>query len=284
MKTNPGARYSDHPLRATDGQTYSLLDHEKQLARLQTLQTVSCKLNSTLDLEDALATVLDEAIRAVGAERGCLLLGHETTNKLEVRLSRRLKPSDLNDEPFRFSWTVIERVWCEGKPVLTANAAEDPELTKSDSVIKHTLRSILCVPLQSKDQRIGVLYLDNRLKTGQFQEGDLALTAAIADQAAIAINNANLHTELQRRLAEMQSTLAITRAMVSEVGLDSLLAFIMAQAEHLTNSQGAAVLLASDDGRSLEVAPSSESWIPMEAGYSSLPPMKFTNSSMKTLI
>jgi signal transduction histidine kinase len=435
--------YSCRPTRASEEHLPSHLHLEKQIAHLRTLQEISCKLNSKLELEDALTNILDETIRAIGAERGCLWLANAATGDLEVRLSRHLRPSDLNGRSFRLSRTVIERVWRSGEPVLTANALEDPELGKADSVINYALRSILCVPLHLQGQRIGVLYLDNRLRTGQFHEDDLALATAIADQAAIALHNAQLHqeavdraqrlmeifqgvqavnqislkiqgltnftdlfaiiggelellgchcaiallssdgtcletryvspgattgsgtldseakvagvpvsetvicrqvleartgrfisdmdevmdellsrptsiecqltfiaplvannrsigllilglsgaqpedgslltafanqvattiemcrlhAELQQRLVEMQSVLAITRALVSEIGLNNCLEFIMAQAEHLTNAEGSAVLLLSDDDQWLEVAPRGELWLQTEAG------------------
>lgn len=69
-----------------------------------------------------------------------------------------------------------------------------------------------------------------------------------------------------RLLAEMQSVLAITRALVSQINVNSLLEFIMAQAEHLTNAEGAAVLLLSEDGRWFEVATPDEAWSGMSAG------------------
>jgi signal transduction histidine kinase len=428
--------YSDRSTQAGDRQIQSASPClDRQIAQLHTLQEISCKLNSKLELEDVLINILDEAIRAIGAERGCLLLANAATDDLEVRLGRHLRPSELNGRPFQLSRTVIERVWHSGQPVLTANALEDPELGKVDSVINYTLRSILCVPLHVQGQRIGVLYLDNRLRAGQFHEDDLALAVAIADQAAIALRNAQLHqealdraqrlmevfqrvqavnqislkvqgltdfaelfaviggeleqfgchcaiallnsdgthletryvssnattgspilaseakaacvpvsetvicqqvlearigrfvsdidevmaelskhpisiecqlafvaplvannrpigllilglnhtrredgslltafanqvattietcrlhAELQQRLAEMQSVLTITRALVSEISLNNCLEFIMTQAEHLTNAEGSAVLLRSDDGEGLEVAPPDE--------------------------
>jgi signal transduction histidine kinase len=253
---------------------------DKQIARLRTLQEVSRKLTSKLDLEDALTSILDEAIRTTGAERGCLLLADAATGTLEARVFRHLQRSDLTSQPFHPSHTVIQRVWLTGRPVLTANAGEDPALAKAASVINYALRSILCVPLDWQGNRIGVLYLDNRVKVTQFEEDDLALALAIADQAAIVLRNAQLHqevvnraaeiarlqTELEERLAEMQSILAITRAMVSELGLDNLLEFIMVHAEYLTNAEGAAVLLLSDDGLWLEVATPVHSPSGMKAG------------------
>ncbi len=69
-----------------------------------------------------------------------------------------------------------------------------------------------------------------------------------------------------RLLTEMESVLLITQALVSQVDLNNLLEFIMAQAEHLTNAEGSVVLLPSADGRWLKVATPGESWLPIKAG------------------
>lgn len=191
----------------------SPLQLERHIAYLCTLEEISRKLNSKLEVGDALTSIMDEAIRAIGAERGCLLLANVTTGELEVCLSRHLRPSDLAAESFQISRTVIDRVWHQGKPILTANAQQDPELAKADSVVNYALRSILCVPLHLQGKKIGVLYLDNRLRTGQFQEDDLTLMVAIADQAAIALHNARLHQEAVDRASRLSRLLELVHAL-----------------------------------------------------------------------
>lgn len=69
-----------------------------------------------------------------------------------------------------------------------------------------------------------------------------------------------------RLLAEMQSVLVITEALVSEINLNNLLEFIITQAEHLLNADGAAVLFLSDDGQYLEVATPGQSWLQIRPG------------------
>ena len=258
MNTESGSLRSGPSVQVGEERLQSFREQERQIARLRTLQKISRKLNSGLDLKDALVNILDEAIQAVGAERGCLMLVNEATNDLEVRLSRHLQLSDIDGKPFQFSRTVIERVWREGKPALTANAAEDPELAKADSVIKNTLRSILCVPLQSQGQSIGVLYLDNRLRAGQFQEDDLALVVAIADQAAIALRNAQLHQQVvdraQRQLEVLQHIQSLNQISLKVQGLTSfpdLLAVIGEELEHF--GYHCAIALLSPDKTRLEV-------------------------------
>jgi signal transduction histidine kinase len=123
-------------------------------------------------------------------------------------------------------------------------------------------QSAFVAPLVTQDRAIGLLILglDNE------QLEDFPLLMAFANQVAATIEICQLHTELQQQLAEMQSVLVVTRALVSEVGLNNLLEFIMTQAEHLTNARGAAVLLLSDDGQWLEVATPGESWLRLKAG------------------
>ena len=74
------------------------------------------------------------------------------------------------------------------------------------SVAAYQLRSILCAPLKLKNKLIGVLYVDNRAHAGIFQESDLSLITAFADQAAVAIDNARLFEDLQRSNRELEKT------------------------------------------------------------------------------
>lgn len=76
---------------------------------------------------------------------------------------------------------------------------------------------------------------------------------------ALAINEARL-------LAELQSVLVINRALVSELNLNTLLEFIITQAEHLMNADGSLVLLLTEDNQQLQVASPNEAWSPVRPG------------------
>jgi len=91
----------------------------------------------------------------------------------------------------------------EGDPILTTNAQSDPRFSAQASVVSYSLRSILCVPLRVKGKITGVIYADNRIKTGLFSEGDRRLLTAIADQAAVAIENARLFEDVKSSLEEI---------------------------------------------------------------------------------
>jgi putative nucleotidyltransferase with HDIG domain len=72
------------------------------------------------------------------------------------------------------------------------------------------LRSILCAPLKIKNELIGVIYVDNRARSGIFQEHDLSMIKAFANQAAMAIDNAQLFDDIQAKNRELEEAYQAT--------------------------------------------------------------------------
>ncbi|MCK6569456.1 MAG: GAF domain-containing protein, partial [Anaerolineales bacterium] len=123
--------------------------------------------------------------------------------EMQTRLARNWEQESINKSEFAISRTIIERVIQGGEAVLTTNAREDPRFGGQESIIAFNLRSILCVPLMVKTDLIGVIYTDNRIRTGIFSEADRDLLIAFANQAAVAIENARLYSSLKRTLEEV---------------------------------------------------------------------------------
>src|SRR5690606_12864766 len=79
--------------------------------------------------------------------------------------------------------------------------------------------SILCVPIMVKDGLIGLVYVDNRLQSGVFNEDDRDLLAAFASQAGVAIENARLYrvaVEKGRMERELQMAHDIQRGLLPD--------------------------------------------------------------------
>jgi adenylate cyclase len=174
---------------------------EERKDLLEFLET-SHIINSTLEIDEVLRIVMDTIVHITGAERGFLMLRDEG-GEMTVRIARNWEKESLNANETAISRTVIQRIIESGEPVMTTNAQEDPRFGKTESVVAYNLRSILCVPLKVKNDLIGVIYADNRIRAGIFKEWDLNLLRAFANQAAAAIDNARLFTSLRRTLAEV---------------------------------------------------------------------------------
>ena len=170
--------------------------------QLTALVGVGQIINSALGLEPVLEQVMDTIIALMRAERGFLML-READGEFSIQAARGMDHVNLEGESFSASRTIVNRVASTGEPVLTTNAQEDPRFENQESIVNRQLRSILCVPLKLKNEVIGVIFLDSRMHTGLFQEEDLEMLSAFADQAAVAIDNARLFENLQGANAEL---------------------------------------------------------------------------------
>jgi len=179
-----------------------LIPFEQRYSHLQALAGIGQVVNSTLEVDEVLKIVMDTIVRLTGAERGFLMLRDEQ-GEMQTRIARNWEQESINKSEFAISRTIIERVIETGEAVLTTNAREDPRFGGQESIIAFNLRSILCVPLMVKTDLIGVMYTDNRIRTGIFSEADRDLLIAFANQAAVAIENARLFSSLKRTLEEV---------------------------------------------------------------------------------
>ncbi len=168
---------------------------------LRALYEVGQTVNSTLELSEVLNQVMDHIIELTGAERSFLMLRDEDSGQLEFRVARNVDRETLDSSSFQVSRTIVDQVASEGVAVATTNAQADPRFAAQESIVAYSLRSILCVPLRVRDRITGVVYADNRIKTGLFSDRDRDLLAAFANQAALAIENARLFDSVKRSLA-----------------------------------------------------------------------------------
>ena len=160
--------------------------------RLAVLYRLSHTFNSSLDLHEVLNRVMDEVIEVMHAERGFVML-RDAGNRLSFRIARGMDRQTIDDPEFQVSRSVVEQVAREGRAISTSDAQTDGRFSMRHSVRILGLRSILCVPLQTRDQVSGVIYVDNRMRAGIFTQADLDLLLAIASSAAVAIENARLY-------------------------------------------------------------------------------------------
>lgn len=177
----------------------SMQAEQKNLSALAEIGNV---VNSSLELEEVLRIVMDTIVRLTGAERGFLML-RDANGEMVTQVARNWSQESIKTGDAATSRTVVQRVIETGEAIITTNAQQDQRFSGTASVVALNLRSILCVPLKVKNDLIGVIYADNRIRTGIFAEAERGLLAAFSNQAAVAIENARLFTSLRRTLEEV---------------------------------------------------------------------------------
>ncbi len=184
--------------------------------RLSTLYEMIRAINSEPDLDALLESILDMALRAVGAERGMILLKGEGADAEEfaVRLARNLDEQTARDAE-GYSRNIIREAG-GGRSLLVLDARDDERFRDLASVSLYGIRSLLCVPLRAGETIIGTVYLDNRSEGALFSQADLRFLEAFADHAAVALRNARRREALSRENRVLQSA---ARARVRFAGL-----------------------------------------------------------------
>ena len=185
-----------------DDESLDLLREE--VALLSRLLAINKQLAAELEVEKLLEAVVDAAIQLTDAERGFCLLPEG--DGLAFRVARNLRQENLPKPESEISQTIARNVMESGEPVLTADAQSDQRFAGLQSVRDLRLRSVLCVPLKAGEEVAGALYLDNHVERGIFEAKDVRLVLAFADQAAVAVHNARLLRENERRRGELEKS------------------------------------------------------------------------------
>lgn len=182
-----------------------VINEQTELGQLRSLAQTSAMINTSLDLDDVLNNAMDVVINLTGAERGYIVLRDADSGELDFRVRREseLMPQQGGSDAPQISHTILNEVLETGEPLLADNAYKDERLQSGMSIAAMTLRSVLCVPLKYKDAVIGVVYVDNRLRSGVFEEREKNLLAAFANQASVAIENARLYEGIQESIQEI---------------------------------------------------------------------------------
>jgi signal transduction histidine kinase len=238
--------------------------------RLVALYRVSQTLNGSLDVDEVLRQVMEAVINLTGAERGFIMLLDPDTREWQWRAVRNFDQNQLTPNEMEISRTVIQTVLQMQKGLVTTDAQTDPRFSRQDSITLFALRSILCTPLWSRGNVMGVIYVDNRALKARFTAADLQLLDAFAAQAAVAIENARLYTytdkALAQRVAELETLTQIDRDLNASLEIDRLLEITRHWAMEGTRSQDALVWLLPESQSEIHPepvpAPSEQEFLP----------------------
>jgi C4-dicarboxylate-specific signal transduction histidine kinase len=174
---------------------------------LKILHTVAEAVSRTLDVDEVVHTALDALTSVTGHEISSLHLVSPDGKTMHLRGDRGLSPRmrDLNSVLEMGEMGLISRVAATGKTLNFANVGEAPELLPAAKPIvkRDHIRAFVCVPIHSRGRILGTLSLGRR-NGDPFDELEVALVEATADQIGIALDNARLYSETRRQLDELK--------------------------------------------------------------------------------
>ncbi len=173
---------------------------------------------SAFDLGAVLATVVSRAAELCGAERAILYRYTDGACRFEVghNIPPGYEQVERGHPLVAGTGTVVGRALLEGRTVQITDTLTDPAYTAKDQARAGAVRALLGVPLLRDGEPIGVMALA-RSHTGAFTEHQIEIVTTFADQAAIAIENARLLTELREARQAAEQERAMMRAILDNV-------------------------------------------------------------------
>ena len=188
-----------------------------RLRQLETLAHIGRTVTAMLDLDEILTTVVEAAVRLTEAEEGSLLLLDDDTGELYMRSSKNFDEDFASTFRLRTQDSLAGRVIATGEPVLLDERS--PQKIKTSYLV----HSLLYVPLRARGKTIGVLGVDNRRAGRTLSQEDVTVMSAIADYAAIAIDNARLYQKTEADLRKLETVLTQTEDAVVVVDTENRL-------------------------------------------------------------
>ena len=171
---------------------------------------MSALINSTLDSREIRKRAIEAATRLVDAETGSLLLVDQETGDLFFEVALGDKGNALKEIRLSKGEGIAGSVLDSGQPVIIHDVQSDPRFFKvADEKSFFKTKSMLSVPVMTKERTIGVLEAINK-KEGLFDEEDKEGLCALANQVAVAVENANLYQQLKETFHETAQALAET--------------------------------------------------------------------------
>jgi len=169
--------------------------HQRSVNKLQILLEVSKQLSSPEESDRLMQKILDLLFEIMQVDRAAILMVDEQTGKLEQKAVKL--QSDYQDNAQFYSKRIANFVRKQGNGILTDDARIDTLFNDSVSILKQGIHAAMCVPLKPRDTVIGVLYVDNLSMTDLYSDEDLEFLTCLANQAAIAIENSRLYTQME---------------------------------------------------------------------------------------
>jgi signal transduction histidine kinase len=185
----------------------------QSVKELRALGEVTQAVNSTVDLETVLSTIVAKAVQLSNTHAGAIYVFDEVTEEFKLRATYGLDSdtvAELRDRHIRLGETAIGEAALQRMPIQIPDLQNDPSSTL-DIIIRAGFRALLIVPLLSNDQIIGALVVRRRAP-GEFSKSAVELLQTFGAQSVLAIQNARLFESVGARTRELAKSLDDLRA------------------------------------------------------------------------
>ncbi len=191
-------------------------DYRRLKSRYEQLMTISRQLNSTLDLGALLRRIANAATELTNTQEASILLMDPNTGELRFEAASNLTRAEMEAIPVPLDGSLAGWVVTHGEPVLVEDARSDSRwFARVDKTTQTITRNLLAVPMNLHNKPVGVVEAINKRFDRPWTQEDVDTLSALADQAAIAVQNARLFQQsdfIAEVVHELRTPLASLKA------------------------------------------------------------------------
>ena len=226
-------------------------DVQHRLEEISALAELSNALSSTLDLDQILKTAVERSVRIMDGKAASIRLIEGQV--LSVGVAVGYTDEKARAHPIRIDER-LSKIVHQGQPLIIADLEKDPELPPSrrERMRKEGFRAYLGVPMVSKDQILGILSI-YKGEPHSWTDREVQLALAIASQTAVAVENARLYQEAERRLAEVSTLYTVASQITANLELEQVLDSIVTTLKETFNCRGSCIFLLDEKTQMLEI-------------------------------
>lgn len=233
--------------------------------KLYSLIDISKKINALLNIDDLLALIIDSCAQLLDSESSSLMLVDDENQVLNFHII-----ADDNAELRKISVPIgvgIAGIVAQtGEPIITNDAVNDPRVFKEpDEKTNIVTRNIVCVPLISRNRVIGVIEAINTIDRDGFDNDDLLLLMAFAEQAAISITNNQLYERIRTRADELSALHDVSQLALHYDAEESMLRASISIVSRVMHCKYSMLQLYNEKEKTLELLAHTGSQTPSKA-------------------
>ena len=179
----------------------------RSVGELRALGEVSQAVNSTLDIETVLSTIVAKAVQLSGTDAGAIYVFDELEREFRLRATYGMDQElidALRQQHIGMDEPNVERAFAEGEPIQVADLREDAPSPANEIVLRAGYRARLAAPLMRGEEIVGMLVVRRRTP-GAFPPNIVDLMKTFAAQSALAIENARLFNNVEASLEDLRT-------------------------------------------------------------------------------
>lgn len=215
----------------------------RQAQEAAAIAEVGRDISATLQLDIVLERIAAYAMNLLHAETSAVYLADAATSTLRAIAALGADSEAIKNDPLPIGAGILGKIALQNIGEIVNDTENDPRTIIVKGTDKNPLEHIMGVPILMKDKHTGLLAIWRSGTNTEFTTRELEFLTSLARQAAVAIENARLYNETQRRLKELEIINQVSTSLRTAQSLEEMLPILLNETLQLSNTPHGSIWL-----------------------------------------